>query len=260
MKDASLTITHLYPEEMNLYGDLGNVICLQKRCKWRGIDIEIQTAGLGDSIDDINTDIYFFGGGQDNDQIKVFNDLVSTKKQKLTSDLEASKCMLAICGGYQLLGQYFLDSSGNKIEGIGFLPIETVAPGAELAQRAIGNLVTRVMPGTRLAKMPQNLDTLVGFENHSGRTRVIDKQRVTALGKVVVGEGDNEDGISDGVIYKNTIGSYMHGSVLPKNPHLADFLISQALQKKYGKSVILSELDDKEEIAAHNYMIKRYKV
>jgi hypothetical protein len=116
------------------------------------------------------------------------------------------------------------------------------------------------MPGTRLARMPQNLDTLVGFENHSGRTRVIDKQRVTALGKVVVGEGDNEDGISDGVIYKNTIGSYMHGSVLPKNPHLADFLISQALQKKYGESVILSELDDKEEIAAHNYMIKRYKV
>jgi CobQ-like glutamine amidotransferase family enzyme len=258
MAKQKLTITHLYPELMNLYGDLGNVICLRQRSEWRGIDVEVKNVGIGDKLP-ADTDIYFFGGGQDNDQLLVFKDLVETKKQKLVSDINAGVAFLAICGGYQLLGEYFLDSEGNRIEGIGVLPLETVSPGQGMVNRAVGNLITDVSAQPGLSSHYSGLKTLVGFENHSGRTRFTDASKISPLGKVLTGYGDNEDQVSDGALFQNTIGSYMHGSVLPKNPHLADFLISKALERKYGASD-LARLDDAAEIAAHNYMLKRYNL
>lgn len=245
---------------MNLYGDLGNVITLQKRAEWRDIEVKVEKASIGDDIETLNTDLYFLGGGQDKDQMEVYKDLTASKKAKLAADLEKEVPMLAICGGYQLLGDFFLDAKGNKIPGIGFLPIDTVAPGPELKQRAIGNLVTKLPPESPLCKHPSKLKTLVGFENHGGRTRLKKKSSAKPLGEVLIGEGDNEDGTSDGVIYKNTIATYMHGSVLPKNPHLADFLLEKALEHKYGKKISLKPLDDDDEVSAHNYVLGKYKV
>lgn len=255
-----LTITHLYPQDMNLYGDVGNIITLKRRCVLRGIKVVVNQANKNESIENIATDIYFFGGGQDQDQLRVFEDLLHTKKDKLIKDLENGVVMLAICGGYQLLGEYFLDSRGNKIEGIGFFPLETVAPGPELKQRAIGNLITKLTADSPILPHASGLTTLVGFENHSGRTRLKKNGAAKPLGTVLIGEGDNEDGYSDGVIYKNTIGSYMHGSLLPKNPHLADFIIAQALNRRYGESNNLNDLDDTLEIAAHKSMLARYNL
>lgn len=260
MENLKLTITHLYPDLMNLYGDLGNVICLQKRCEWRGIEVEVIDVSIGDNIDNIATDIYFFGGGQDRDQLEVFVDLVKTKKAKLVADIEAGVGTLAICGGYQLLGEYFLGVDGQRIEGIAAVPIETVSPGEGMKNRAVGNLVTDISENSRLTTHYTGLKTLVGFENHSGRTRFKDSSAIKPLGKVLQGEGDNEDKVSDGVVYKNTIGSYMHGSLLPKNPHLADSIIRSALERKYGRDFQLAPLDDSAEVAAHKYILDRFKI
>ncbi len=254
-----LTITHLYPDLMNLYGDLGNIICLKQRCLWRNIEINIQNISLNENIDNVHTDIYFLGGGQDNDQIKVYKDLIKNKKNKLIKDLDNNTVMLAICGGYQLLGKYFLDAYKNKIHGIGFLNIETIAPGKGMSNRAVGNIITKLLPDSKINKHYTNLKHLVGFENHGGRTKFLDN-KLKPLGKVLIGEGDNKDKKHEGVIYKNTIGSYMHGSILPKNPHLTDFLIKNALEKKYNTNIKLQKLNDKEEIQAHKYILKKYNI
>ncbi|MFW5702417.1 MAG: type 1 glutamine amidotransferase [Candidatus Dojkabacteria bacterium] len=255
-----MRIAHLYPDKMNLYGDIGNVIALKKRCEWRGIDVEVVNIVDGDLLDD-EYDLYFMGGGQDGDQMSIYEDFREKKGERLKSELEQGKPMLAICGGYQLLGEYFLDAKGNKIEGLGFLPIETVAPGPELKQRAIGNIVTS-LEDDEIKQHYTRLSTLVGFENHSGRTRIKPNsdKNVSILGKVLVGEGDNEDGISDGIIYKNTIGSYMHGSLLPKNPHFADYILKKALELKTSSSIELEEITDSEEVSAHNYILNRYNI
>ncbi len=252
-----INITHLYPEEMNLYGDLGNVICLKMRAEKRGIEVKINNIGISDKLVAGNTDIYFFGGGQDADQLKVYPDLL-TKKDELLQDLDKGIPMLAICGGYQLLGDYFLDGNGNKLQGLGFLPIETVAPDTTMKTRAVGDLVTELVD-SEIRNHYSNLKTLVGFENHSGRTKFNSENEVTPLGKVLHGYGDNYDKISDGIIYKNTIGSYMHGSLLPKNPHLADYILRKALEMKY-KTFEFPNLDDSEEIPAHKFILQRYKI
>ncbi len=260
-----LKLTHLYPKNMNLYGDLGNVICLKKRCEARGIDFEVQNCDIGDTLPQ-DTDLYFFGGGQDKDQMRVYKDLISAeKKAQLKKDLiECNKPMLAICGGYQLLGQFFLDSKGNRIEGLGLLPIETVAPGPELKQRALGNLITEVSAHKEIVSHYTKLTTLVGFENHSGRTKFLSTDEIKPLGKVVIGEGYNAKAKTDGDIYKNIIGSYMHGSLLPKNPHLADYIIKKSLESKSPSNEQVRQhlvpLGDSAEVAAHNYILKRYKI
>ena len=259
-KQLHLNITHLYPQNMNLYGDLGNIITLKKRLEWRGYKITINNVEIGESINNLQTDIYFFGGGQDKDQVKVFKDLVKTKKHKLIEDIEKGIPLLAICGGYQLLGKYFLDSDGNKIEGIAIAEFETIAPSADMKQRAVGNLVTEIL-NPEIYDHYTKLRTLVGFENHSGRTRLNDLEKIKPLGKVLYGFGDNEDKISDGMIYKNVIGTYMHGSVLPKNPHLADFIIKKALEIKLNdQNTNLDELDDRIEINAHRRILEICKI
>lgn len=247
---------------MNLYGDLGNVVTLQKRCEWRGIELEIINIQKDTELTK-DFDLFFIGGGQDSDQLKVYTDLINNKKEVLTEKIENNTPGLVICGGYQLLGKYFLDSEGNKIEGLGILPIETVAPSGEMADRCVGNIITKVK-SSKLLNHYSNLQTIVGFENHSGRTKIENPNHdfpdLEILGDVLIGNGDNINQVSDGLIYKNVIASYCHGSLLPKNPHIADFLIKSAIENKYNHEIELIELDDSAEISAHKKILEKYNV
>jgi len=255
MSKQELNIVHLYPEEMNIYGDLGNIITLKQRCQWRGIDVSIKT------IDFTNTatgDIYFMGGGQDNDQFRVFGDLIKTKKKFLTEEVEANKVFLLICGAFQLFGEYFLDAQGREIKGLGILPVKTTAPGDALKDRCIGNILTTVTPDTE-QKLKEYYpgevaNTFVGFENHGGQT-FFQNETIAPLGKVVRGKGNNSTQGIEGARFKNVFCSYNHGSFLPKNPHFADLLIGLALEKKCGERVSLAPLDDEIEWNAHNIIM-----
>jgi len=259
-----LTISHLYPQEMNLYGDLGNIIALKTRAQKRGIDVKINNINKQDKLAPGNTDIYFFGGGQDKQQLEIANDLIENKKIGLLEDLNNNVPLLSICGGYQLLGRYYLDGTNQRSQGIGFFYIETVAPGTKVTQRCIGNIATEIIDKQTLSdikKYYKNEDfkkpnTLVGFENHSGRTRLLDR-KLTHLGKVKKGIGDSEQTGFEGLRIKNAFGTYMHGSFLPKNPHICDVLISLALANKYKQFNHLEPLDDQLEWQAH---FKAYKL
>jgi lipid II isoglutaminyl synthase (glutamine-hydrolysing) len=258
----NLTITHLYPKEMNIYGDIGNIITLQKRCQWRDIDVLINNVGIGDNIADNNADIYFMGGGQDQDQFDVFQDLLKTKKSFIESEVNNNKVFLLICGGFQLFGEYFLDSSGRKIHGLQILPITTEAPGDRLLDRCLGNLVTEINHNydKELSKAyPNKFDNkLVGFENHSGQTFFTNEISIQPLANVLIGKGNNAKQKIEGARYKNVFGSYSHGSFLPKNPHIADWLIYIALTNKYKTNIKLEDLDDSIEIAAHKYVVDKF--
>ena len=238
-----LTICHLYPDLLNVYGDLGNVLILKHRAALIGIDVNIINSSIGDGIDKDNVDIIFFGGGQDYEQSIVSNDLNEVKKETFTSYIEDEKVVLAICGGYQLLGKYYTAPNGEKIAGLGILDIYSV--GGD--KRFIGN--------TEIFNEKFN-ETYVGFENHSGRTYI---NNHTPLGKCIHGYGNNGEDGYEGCIYKNTFGSYFHGSFLSKNPEFADRLLSLALKKKYGEDVELSSLNDEFELNAKNSIIEKLK-
>lgn len=245
-EDDNLKIIHLYPELMNIYGDMGNIITLVKRCEWRGIRTQVVGVNLGENLP-TDPDIYFMGGGQDEDQLLVFNDLLS-KKRVFVSQLESGVPLLAICGAFQLLGNYFLTGSCERIKGIGFLDLETRAQDAKVKSRCIGNVVAKLNSEVfQVDKMP--VDTIVGFENHSGQTYL--GQGLQPLGFIIRGCGNNVRNETEGCVKQHVIGTYLHGSFLPKNPHIADWLILRALQKKYGSKVRLEKLGDKEELEAH---------
>ena len=239
-----LTIGYLYGGLMNIYGDTGNIIALKKRAEWRGIEVQIKNISIGDQIptSDVGTriDIYFFGGGQDQQQEIVARDL-QKKAKVLKAEIEKGVPLLSICGGYQLLGEYYKPHKGPKLPGIGLFQAYTVAGN----KRMIGNIVIDSMFGK-----------LVGFENHSGKTFL--KQGTTPLGKIVRGYGNNGQDKTEGCIYKNAIGCYMHGSLLPKNPKLADWLLKKALEVKYGKEIELKPLDDNLELKAHQKAINKF--
>lgn len=240
-----LIIGYLYPDLMNIYGDTGNIICLKKRCEWRGIDVEVKELTIGDNIKKADCDLYFFGGGQDQSQINVAKDL-KTKAKVLREEAERGVPFLSICGGYQLLGEYYQPLEGGRLEGVGIFPIYTKASN----QRMIGNIIIEI------SNLKFQTSNLVGFENHSGKTYL--KTNAQPLGKVTRGFGNNGDDGTEGCLYKNSIGCYMHGSLLPKNPKLADWLIQKALEIKYGKEVNLKPLDDILENKAHDSTIKRF--
>lgn len=255
----SLNLVYLYPEEMNIYGDMGNIITFKKRCEWRGIQLDISTITL-DHNPEIEGDIYFMGGGQDNDMYKVFEDLRNNKYDFIKTQFDNGKTFLLICGGFQLFGKYFLDSSGREIKGLDILPIVTKAPGDKLKDRCLGNLISeikddfykkieRIYPG-KMSKF------IVGFENHGGQT-FFQSDNISPIGKVLVGKGNNIYDKIEGAICENVIASYSHGSLLPKNPHLADYIIGTALSQKYQKSIVLEELDDSIEWQAHNAMLNK---
>lgn len=238
-----LTICHLYPDLLNVYGDVGNVLILKHRASLRGIDVNIVNSSLNDTLDKDNIDIIFFGGGQDYEQSIVSNDLNTIKKDDLKEYIEDGKVFLAICGGYQLLGKYYTAPNGEKINGLGILNIYT--EGGD----------TRFIGNTEIYNESFD-ETYVGFENHSGRTYINDH---TPLGKCIHGYGNNGQDGYEGCIYKNTFGSYFHGSFLSKNPEFADRLLLLALQNKYGTDVKLDLLDDELELKAKSVIKERLK-
>ncbi len=216
-KDKRITIVQLYPNDMNIYGDHGNVLTIIKRLEWHGYQAELVNYNQGDKFPD-EADIIIGGGGQDSGQDKIKEDLlkIGPKLKELAKD---NTPMLVICGLYQLFGKYFKTSEGHDIKGIGLLDIETIAK----PQRLIGNIIVR----------SEQFGEIIGYENHSGQT-FLDEQ-AKPLGIVEKGCGNNSDDKTEGAIYNNVIGSYLHGSLLPKNPQLADFLIEQAVINKYGE-------------------------
>jgi CobQ-like glutamine amidotransferase family enzyme len=259
----SLTITHLYPNHLNLYGDTGNLIVLRKRCQWLGIDCQVNALDMGDQPQPGETDLYFMGGGQDNDQVAVVEDFHQLKYDTIKADTEQGVVFLGVCGGYQLMGNTFLMGNGQETRGLGIIDVTTKAPGTEVKQRCIGNLVVEIAPAIYQEMMglyehSRDLPkTLVGFENHSGQTYL--GAEVEPLGRTIAGFGNNASAEYEGARYKNVFGSYMHGSLLPKNPHFADYLIWLALGRKYPEdSISLPTLPDAEELAAHGYAVQRY--
>lgn len=232
-----LRLAHLYPTLMNLYGDRGNIITLRRRCEARGIALEVDEIGLGDGFDPGAYDLIFIGGGQDREQARIARDLVERKGPGLRAAVEAGTPTLAVCGGYQLLGRSYQPGVGEELPGVGIFPIRSVHPG-ERAPRCIGNVVAEWEGGT-----------LVGFENHGGRTYL--EPGATPLARVRAGFGNNGEDGTEGAVLGNAYGTYLHGSLLPKNPALADRLIGLAVRRKYGEGVELPPLDDSLETRAH---------
>jgi hypothetical protein len=234
---------------MNIYGDRGNVIALRQRCLWRGIALEVTQVEPGDAVDWAGFDLAFFGGGQDSGQALIARDLLERQGPGLRAAIDADLVLLAICGGYQLLGHYFLTHTGERLPGLGALDIHTVGG----SKRLIGNSVVETDRSVS-DTMPTTV-RLVGFENHSGRT--YHGPGVRSLGRVLSGHGDNGEDGWGGAVYRNTIGCYLHGSLLPKNPQLTDHMIGLAMGRRYGAAADLAPLDSTLELRAQGTMVRR---
>lgn len=233
-------IYHLFYDLLNLYGDRGNIACIEKRLAWRNIPYETHLITIEDDFDLSDADFVLLGGGSDREQAIVCNRLKQVK-DILQAYIESNGVLLAICGGYQLLGTSYI-LNGETIEGLGILDFKTIKGDTRL----IGNVV---------------IDSLwcnskvVGFENHSGRTLI---NNYDSFGDIIVGYGNDGKKEKEGLIYKNVVGTYLHGPLLPKNPEVVDKLITLALQRR-GIDMPLIPLDDQEEIMAKNIMINRLK-
>ncbi|QQG40508.1 MAG: cobalamin biosynthesis protein CobQ [Candidatus Levyibacteriota bacterium] len=249
-----LTIGWLYPELMSTYGDRGNIIALSKRCEWRGIKVEVKKLDVGfDHKLLAACHLLFMGGAQDRQQEIVSKDL-KLKNKDLREMIEDGIPGLYICGAYQFLGKYYKEADETIIPGLDILDLYTENPG-ENHDRLIGNIVVS-LGGVSIPPLRWK-NTMVGFENHGGRTYL--GKNIKPLGKVIKGFGNNEEDGTEGAIYKNSFGTYLHGPILPKNPHFADYIIKLALEKKYKKTIALSPLDDSLELQAHEVMIKKLK-
>lgn len=278
-----LNICHLYPDLMDTYGDTGNIITIQKRCEWRSIKTSVTNISVNEPLSTGDFDFYFFGGGQDKAQEIVSKD-ITKKAESLIKATDSGAVLLSICGGYQLLQNYFKTKDGKKIGGIGIFDAYT--KGSD--NRMIQNLIIEIAPDLQSAISktyptiqrvspsggPSNLSrqqadhptihlsnhpsiqpsTLIGFENHSGKTYL--GKNTKALGTVIKGSGNNGADKTEGAVYKNAFGCYLHGSLLPKNPHFADYLISKALERRHG-IVKFKPLDDSIEWQAHNQAADR---
>lgn len=228
---------------MNLYGDRGNVQTLRKRCEWRGIGFSVAEINIGDRPDLTEFDLAFFGGGQDKEEFKISTDLIQTKAVELKSAVEDGLVMLTVCGGFQLLGEYYRPLHGEPLRGLSIMDLRTEGG----TRRAIGNILIQIKSGSEEYK-------LVGFENHSGRTYL--GPGCQPLGRLLRGFGNNGEDGWEGARYRNCFGTYLHGPLLPKNPHFADYLISLALERKYGRAE-LAPLDDFLETQTREYVIRR---
>ncbi len=237
-----LTIHHLYADMMNLYGDRGNVISIKKRCEWRGIPVEVVDVGLGESIRPTGRDIFLFGGGQDREQALLADDLSGTKGADLREIVESGGVVLGVCGGYQLMGHYYETPEGEKLPGVGIFDMHT-RPRRPDEPRLIGNVLARV----RVPEGDGEVREIVGFENHGGRTEL--GEGVEPFADVIVGHGNNGRDGTEGARRLNAYGTYLHGSLLPKNPWLTDQLILNAL-RRVDDSFELEPLDDAAERAA----------
>jgi CobQ-like glutamine amidotransferase family enzyme len=278
-----LVLGHLYGDLLNLYADRGNIITLRRRCAWRGIDLEVRQIGIGEDLVPDELDLIFMGGGQDGDQRLMADDLFTRKAEPLQGALADGLPMLVVCGGYQLFGHYYQPAEGDKLPGLGLFDLHTVHFGAQ-APRLIGNVVVewqafgagaaaplpqptagRSRPqasglrsqdlGLRTSPIAARRRTLVGFENHGGRTYL--GPGAQPLGRVLSGFGNNGQNRTEGAVVQNAFGTYLHGSLLPKNPHLADHLLQLALQRRYPGEM-LAPLDDSLEWLAHQAALERY--
>lgn len=236
---TELKIGHLYPKLLNIYGDKGNVITLQKRANWRGIEVNIDEINAGDTTIGEH-DIYFIGGGQDLQQIEVSKEL-QKHKEFLTAERDRGAVFLGICGGYQLMGHYYQPHEGEKLMGISLLDAYTVAGN----KRFIGNVTIQ----SKVGEVSLDNNFLVGFENHSGLTYL--QGDTKPIGTVIVGHGNNGQDKTEGARFKNVFGTYMHGSFLPKNPIFADYLLELAIGEK------LEPLNDEIENNAHNSLVNK---
>ena len=235
-----LTIGHLYPDLLNLYGDRGNIQCMVKRLEWRGMEAEVKEFRLEDTIGFSGLDIVLMGGGSDREQELVCGFLKDIRED-FKAYVEDEGVVLAVCGGYQLLGKYY-KTDKKTIEGVEILDITTEWQ----PERLIRNIVLN----SPLFERP-----VVGFENHGGRTYIGDH---TPFGKVFYGLGNTGKSGYEGVVYKNVIATYLHGPLLPKNPQVCDYLLERALRRKYGPDVTLEPLADELEHKANSYIVDRY--
>ncbi len=247
-QDPTLVIAHMFPDLLNLYGDGGNVRALEQRCRWRGIPVEVRRVEHGQTIDLSEVDLVFLGGGPDREQ-KLASSQLMRMRDDIVRFVEEDGALLAICGGYQILGKTWLLGE-EEVEGLGVLDIETHRPGTS-ADRLIGNVVL----DSTVASRP-----VVGYENHAGRTYL--SAGMKALGSVRAGKGNNgEDGV-DGALHRNVVATYLHGPLLPKNPEVADYLIRAALKRRSARTGVsaceLAPLDDAVEIAANEYVVARF--
>ena len=244
----SLDICHLYPNLLNLYGDRGNVIALTKRAQFRGIEVNVHNISIGDDYEPDKYDITFLGGGQDFEQEIIQNDLINKKGSAICDAISNNHVFLAICGGYQLLGNYYTTHDGKKIDLLGAIDIWTIGR----PNRLIGDFAF----SCDILKSDDFDGVVVGFENHAGRTYL--GKDVKPLGKLVFGNGNNgEDGF-EGAIYKNVFCSYSHGSLLPKNPRLTDHILTLALKQKYPDFTELGPIDTTFEDEARRCILKRF--
>jgi lipid II isoglutaminyl synthase (glutamine-hydrolysing) len=234
-----LRVLSLYPDQMNIYADRGNILFLQRRCEWRGIGFEHAGAGPGEGFDPGAHDFLYIGGGQDRDQRMVAADMVASKREAIATAVEDGAVLLAVCGGYQLLGHSY-QMGEETLPGLAIADLETVR---EPGERLIGNVAIEadLGAGPRL---------IAGFENHGGRTYL--GPGAEPLGRVVSGHGNNDRDGLEGVKRANMIGTYLHGPLLPKNAWLADHLIALALERRYGSKPDLEPLGDALEAAAHD--------
>lgn len=250
MSNLNLNLVWLYPDLMNTYGDRGNILSFLYRTKKRKIDLKIITVSLKDSSDLIlQADFLFMGGAQDTQQEIVNKDLFSKKGRFLKEMIEKEIPGLYICGGYQFLGRFYKTSDGKILPGLEIFDIYTESPKTQ-TKRLIGDLIIKsdLFPNKYL----------IGFENHNGRTYL--GKKVRPLGKVIFGGGNNGRDLTEGMIYKNSIGSYMHGPILPKNPELTDFLIEKALEIKYKKKIKLKKINDDFEKKAKKQVLRKLNI
>jgi CobQ-like glutamine amidotransferase family enzyme len=243
-----INICHLYPDLLNIYGDRGNIISLKKRCHWRGIKINVFNISINDPFVPELYDIIFIGGGQDYEQEIIKNDFIFEKGNEVKNAINNNKVFLCICGGYQLMGNFYKTWDGKEINFLGALDLHTIGS----KERLIGNFLFECdfLTGNLFER------SIVGFENHSGRTYL--GPSLKPLGRVLAGGGNNGEDQTEGAVYKNVYCSYSHGSLLPKNPRLADHLIYLALKEKYRDFVSLQALDDNVEEATRKELIKRF--
>ena len=243
MENTTIKICHLYPDTLNLYGDSGNITCMQKRLEWRGINTEVHDISLGQNFNPNDYDIFFIGGGQDFEQSILLDDLKGEKGQNIIKAVEDEKVFLSICGGYQMLGQYYKTWDGKQCDFLGALNLYTIGE----KKRMIGDFSFKLDEA-------DGGHTVVGFENHSGKTYLGDGVR--PLGTIIKGHGNNSKDGGEGARYKNVFASYSHGPLLPKNPKLCDLILKTALLRK-NPNVTLTELDDTFENNAFNFMERR---
>lgn len=239
MSDRSLRVAHLYPELLNLYGDSGNILVMRKRMAWRGIEPVIDEVHIDDRPSFSGVDIAFIGGGSDREQRIVCEHLLA-EREELHAFVEDGGVLLAVCGGYQLLGHSYL-MGDEKVEGLSLVDLYTDRG----SPRLIGNIAVE----SRISPQP-----IVGYENHGGRTYL--GEGVEAMGRVVHGHGNDGKSGEEGCLYKNVVGTYVHGPLLPKNPGVVDYLLARALERKYGAAE-LEPLDDAAELAANKTMYDR---